>query len=565
MDLQTTRLTRRHALWLGVIGSQAALAAACAAPSPPAAPKSTTPPAAAPPPAPVQTSAAPTAMGAAPAAPAATVAPTPAPVAATAPRSGGTLRMGQPFELSSLDGHLGFTGAADTLGQVFDRLTEYDDNLKPQPRLAESWEFNGDLTQLKLNLRKNVQFHTGRELTSDDIKWNMLRVRDPKTGVTQLAAQSSWWATIDTPDKYTVVLTSDKPRPFVFDMFETFNIVDPVTMQGADARITAVGTGPFSFGEWVQGQYFSVNRNKNYWQTGKPYLDGIRVVPFRAPSALVAQLEASAIDVAMLPALMDYARLGKDPTYGTISNPRSGSVCVVNVNTEFPPLDQKSVRQALSHAINRQRYIDVARAGVGNAQTLPWSSASPAFQADKNKLFAYDLDRARALLQGAGVSNLTLEFVYFPGNPSEGLAEIYQSDLATLGITLKIMPVDPLAWRDYNQIGNVKYKGVSGGASGYSNYEPVTLLTNSTAWNHTGNSAAYKSERYSDLVNTAATEPDLAKRRAIYSDLNDLILDEAFVLTVAPTPEVAIYQARTVQGLKYGQHGSIEWVNVSMS
>ena len=161
------------------------------------------------------------------------------------------------FELSSLDGHLGFTGAADTLGQVFDRLTEYDDNLAPQPRLAESWEFDANLTRLKFNLRKNVVFHTGREMTSDDIKWNMLRVRDPKTGLTQLAAQSNWWTSIDTPDKYTLLLTSDKPRPFVFDMFESFNIVDPVTMEGPDAKTSAVGTGPFSFTEWIQGDHFS--------------------------------------------------------------------------------------------------------------------------------------------------------------------------------------------------------------------------------------------------------------------------------------------------------------------
>jgi peptide/nickel transport system substrate-binding protein len=286
------------------------------------------------------------------------------------------------------------------------------------------------------------------------------------------------------------------------------------------------------------------------------------VLPFKAQSALIAQLEAGAIDVAMTPSMMDYARLQKDPTYGTISNPHSGSVCVVNVNTTFPPLDQKEVRQALSYAMNRQRYIDVARAGVGNAQSLPWSAASPAFQADKNAVYAFDLDKARSLLKAAGVSNLALDFVYFPGNPSEGLAEIYQADLAALGITLNILPVDPLAWRDLNQIGALKYKGLSGGASGYANFEPITLLTSSTAWNYTGNSSGYQSERYSNLIMTASVEPDSNKRKSAYSDLNDVILDDAFVLTVAPTPEVAVYQAKSLHGLQYSQHGSIPWTNV---
>jgi peptide/nickel transport system substrate-binding protein len=541
-------LNRRAALRLLLIGGQLAILAACTGTNQAA---------------PTSIPAAPPKPGTAATTGATSVAvntPAPAP-AASAPKTGGILRMGQPLEVSSLDGHLGFTGAADTLGQVFDRLTEYDAKLVPQPRLAESWEFTNNLTQLKLNLRKNVQFHTGRELTSDDIKWNMLRVRDPKTGLTQLAAQSNWWNSIDTPDKYTVVLASEVPRPFVFDMFESFNIVDPVTMQGPDAKTKAVGTGPFAFEEWLQGDHFSVTRNKNYWQTGKPYLDGLRVVPFKAQSSLIAQLEAGSLDVAMTPSMMDYARLQKDATYGTMSNPQSGSVCVVNLNTTFAPLDQKSVRQALNYAINRQRFIDVSRAGVGNAQALPWSGASPAYEPEKNKMFAFDLDKARSLLNQASVSGLTLEFVYFPGNPSEGLAEIYQADLAAVGVTMKITPVDPLAWRDLNQIGALKYKGISGGASGYANFEPVTLMTSSTAWNHTGNSSGYTSERYSSLINSASTEPDLAKRKQAYSQLNDLILDESFVLPVAPTPEVAVFQVKTAHGLKYGQHGSIEWVN----
>ena len=86
-------------------------------------------------------------------------------------------------------------------------------------------------------------------------------------------------------------------------------------------------------------------------------------------------------------------------------------------------------------------------------------------------------------------------------------------------------------------------------------------MTSSTAWNYTGNSSGYQSERYSNLITTASTEPDLNKRKAVYSDLNDLILDESFVLTVAPTPEVAVYLARSLHGLQYSQHGSIQWVN----
>jgi peptide/nickel transport system substrate-binding protein len=102
---------------------------------------------------------------------------------------------------------------------------------------AEAWDFSTDNTRIKLNLRKGVQFHSGRELTSDDIKYNLLRLRDPKNVAIarSMAGQSNWWTSIETPDKSTVVLTSDKPRPGAFDLFQYMNIVDRDVMEGQDA------------------------------------------------------------------------------------------------------------------------------------------------------------------------------------------------------------------------------------------------------------------------------------------------------------------------------------------
>ena len=125
--------------------------------------------------------------------------------------------------------------------------------------LAESWEQATDGKSIKLNLRKGVTFHSGREFTSDDVKYNLLRVRDPKVGTGQLVGMSNWF-TIDTPDKDTVVLKSDVPRPTVFDMFEYFNIVDRELADGPDSKTRSGGTGPFSLIEWVAGDHISFAR-----------------------------------------------------------------------------------------------------------------------------------------------------------------------------------------------------------------------------------------------------------------------------------------------------------------
>ena len=123
--------------------------------------------------------------------------------------------------------------------------------------LAESWDVSPDYKSIKLNLRKGVAYHDGREFTSDDVKYNFLRVRDPKVGAGAYVNQSNWFTSFDTPDKNTIILNSDQPRPLAFDLFERLYMLDKDTMEGPDAKTKANGTGPFTFVEWAQGDHFT--------------------------------------------------------------------------------------------------------------------------------------------------------------------------------------------------------------------------------------------------------------------------------------------------------------------
>jgi peptide/nickel transport system substrate-binding protein len=249
------------------------------------------------------------------------------------PTKGGTLRWGVPDAIVTLDGHFQSQGA-DSIGLVFDQLTGYDDKLTPQPMLADSWDVGSNFSQIKLNLRQGVQYHSGREFTSDDVKYNLLRVRDPKITASGLGAQSAWFTSIDTPDKYTVVLTSDQPRPTAFDLFQQLNIVDRDTMEGPDARTTAVGTGPFAFKEWSQGDHLDLVRNANYWQSNRPLLDGVHILTLTDSQAAIVQFESGALDALKSPAIRDFARFKADPKYRALLNPSTGA------RTSHGPLSQ---------------------------------------------------------------------------------------------------------------------------------------------------------------------------------------------------------------------------------
>src|SRR5215207_6322588 len=177
-------LNRRAALQLLLSGTGVALLSACTSAQAPAAP--TVAPTAAPKPTqpPVQVAATPT-----PAAKPQT--------SAAQPKSGGTLRLGMVGDVSTLDGHNTTPNQFDTTWSVFDRLISYDARLQPQAELAESWDLSPDLRQIKLNLRKGVQWHSGREFTSDDVNYNLLRVRDAKLQIPTLRNQSNWFTTIE--------------------------------------------------------------------------------------------------------------------------------------------------------------------------------------------------------------------------------------------------------------------------------------------------------------------------------------------------------------------------------
>ncbi|MBV9133307.1 MAG: ABC transporter substrate-binding protein, partial [Chloroflexi bacterium] len=278
-ELETVRLSRRAALGWIASGLGTVVLAACA----PAAPA---------------TSGSATVSSASNT----TSAPAAAAGATPQPKSGGTLRYGAQADVNRLDPHFRL---GDVYYTVYDRLTEYDVNHNVQPMLAQSWDVAPDWTSITFHLRSGVMFHNGVELDAAAIKFNSERARDlPNTQLDE----AKWWTSIETPDKYTVTFKSDKPRPLAFDYFEFLNIAEPTA---ANDPAQAVGTGPFKFVEWKQGDSLTLTKNTNYWQAGKPYLDGIVMSVVTDPQAMTTRLEAGALDVAIIP-VTDFIRLKDD-------------------------------------------------------------------------------------------------------------------------------------------------------------------------------------------------------------------------------------------------------------
>ena len=179
----------------------------------------------------------------------------------------------------------------------------------------------------------------------------------------------------------------------------------------------------------------------------------------------------------------------------------------------------------------------------------PWRSNSPAFDPVKQNAYAFDLDKAKSLLNEAGISSLTFDMVIPTGVTEYAtMTQIYQNDLQKIGITLDIKPLATAQRLSLMQ--NQTLNGMYASNDTWAAMEPVSFFTSSSIAGVKRNNAGYYNDRYTQLVDTIATEPDAAKRKALYSGLNDFLLDESFYMAITGNPGKVLASSK-LRGLTY--------------
>jgi peptide/nickel transport system substrate-binding protein len=442
------------------------------------------------------------------------------------PRSGGMLRVGVLGDLLGLDGHL--TTGLDSLRRVWDVVSVLDEKLNTVPVLVESLDLTPDARQMTLKLRSGIQFHTGRELVSDDLVWNFTRLKDPKVNPIY-ANLVKPFASFETPDKSTLRVQFDSPNPFVVDALPNLSIIDPESFAQYGAG-KPVGTGPFTFVEYVQGDHLTLRKNPHYWDSAKPYLDELQFRIFTYAQAMVTEFESGTLDLALQPTLNDWVRTQKDARAQALINQNSGNYMGAAFNTTQPPTDNKLVRQAIQFALDRQRISDTVFQGVEKPLTLLWFPTSPAYDAVKNQTYAFNLDKAGALLAQANVSNVALDFNYPTTAPDFArVGQIWQADLDKIGVKLTLKPTDPVALT--NAMQRQQYTGIAVGTGFYGQLHGGVVWT-SPYFGPINNYAGFKDDKYTQLTLAVYSEADPSKRKPVYDAWNDYVLDQTPVTAI---------------------------------
>jgi ABC-type transport system substrate-binding protein len=384
------------------------------------------------------------------------IASTPAALAQN-PKQGGSAVVTFNNDLTTLDPQVGYDWQNwSVIKSIFDGLMDYKPGTTDlEPDLAESYTVSDDGLTYTFKLRDGVKFHNGRAMTPADVKYSLERAVNPATqspgggyfsaieGYDDLAGgKATELSGVRVVDDKTVSFKLTRPdATFLHLMAINFAYIVPkeeVEKAGTDWGKKPVGTGAFKFVEWVPGQRIVLERNKDYYRKGVPYLDKLTFEFGQDPTVAILRLKNGEVDIigdGIPPA--QFTEIMADPANKElIAEGDQLHTGYVTMNVTQPPFDNLKVRQAVNMAINKDRIVRlINNRGVPAVQPLP--PAMPGYNKD-NKGYAYDPDGAKKLLAEAGQPEITTEIYAMNVDPNPRIAQAIQQDLAAVGIKAEI-------------------------------------------------------------------------------------------------------------------------------
>jgi oligopeptide transport system substrate-binding protein len=465
--------------------------------------------------------------------------------------------------------------------QLYNGLVQIDDSLRVKPAIAKSWDISPDDLQYTFHLRNDVYFHDdplfkdgiGRKAVASDFVYSFSRLLDPK-----IASSGSWIFS----DKITTCNEAFKavndttfriqlkqPFPPLLTLL-TSQIASVIPHEvaehyGKDFRNHPIGTGPFKFKYWKEGEVMVFLKNDKYWEKGKdgsplPHLDAIRATFIGDKQTAFMEFVTGKIDF-----LNDIDGSYRDDILtksGKVTQKYKGKFILntapylntmylgMLVDTTLPivrdcPLKMLKIRQAVNYAIDKQKMIKYLRnsmATPGDAGFVP--AGMPGFDNKQVKGYSYNPEKARTLLAEAGYPNgknlpgivLTTTIGY------RDLIEYVQGQLEQVGIHTRIEIVQSASLRELVAKNGVNFfygSWIADYPDG-ENYLSLFYSKNKIPWgpNYTG----FSNKEFDRLFEQCYHETNDQQRYALYRRMDNIIMQNAPVVILYYDKLVNLYQ-----------------------
>jgi peptide/nickel transport system substrate-binding protein len=480
----------------------------------------------------------------------------PGPANAQKPKYGGTIKIGSFQNIDTLDPHqTTFITACAIHNNIYNgllKITSPDGKgVEFKPELAREWEIQGDRVHV-FRLQKGVTFHDGQPCTAAEVKASLERVKDKAQSPIH-AWKLELLEHIETPDSHTVKLHFAKPYPFLRVALTgstgragTIVSVKAAKEKGKAFGRNPVGTGPFKFVEWKEGDYILLEKNPSYWESDGgnklPYLDKVLIKFIIEPSTLVAAVKTGEVDGINSVSPQFVSELRRDPKLNVFTAVGGNWRCM-HFNQAKEPFSDKALRKAVAFAIDRKEIVDRVEFGEAIVAHGPISPPmggfyDPAFESGKNGQY-FDLEQAKAFMkQSKHANGVEVSLLSNTAGTAPRQCEVVQAQLAKIGVRVKIELADsPTFRRRWLQEKQWDLVHLQWDADLDPDETIYPELHSTEAWT----AGKWVNKDFDRAVESARAEPDTKKRKKFYEDAVKAIVEDAPVAIVLHANEQKIF------------------------
>ena len=461
-----------------------------------------------------------------------------------APVEGGILRFGTDSEPTGFDPHtVSEEASLRVINQLYETLVSTNADMTFYGELAESWEIPDDVTYI-FYLRQGVKFHSGREMTAEDVVYSFNRVlgRTEAGDIGALGSSASYYggiASVEATDTYTVKFTLEAPNAaFLNALSNNYGaIVDKdVIDENGDLMRADGGTGPFQLVDWLPDNYVELAKFEDYWEADRVQLGGITYYLIGDESARLAALRTGEIDIANLSSTNVTAAEAEENL--SVLGYQTNDYIAVGCNLSTPALQDKNVRQAMSYALDRQAIINI----VYNGQAAVSSMVPPAMghwslDVSTMDLYQFNLDKAKELMEAAGYredNRLTLKLAARLMGSLRQAAVVSQQQLSQIYIDVEITNLESGEYVDIWGKMSTPEAGfdlmvVNDGAG----TDPNRSISFFFGTGASANVFGFSNERVDELCALGLATTDEAQREEYYNEAQEICIDDCTKLCIA--------------------------------
>jgi peptide/nickel transport system substrate-binding protein len=464
--------------------------------------------------------------------------------------------------------------------QIFNGLVQIDSSLQTLPCIAKSWQISEDAMTYTFNLRNDVYFHDdpifkngkGRKVTANDFVYSFYRLIDPK-----VASSGGWIFSDKVKDEHNFIALNDstfqiklvRPFPPFMSLLTTqYCSVVPkevVEHYGKDFRSHPIGTGPFKFKYWKEGEILVLLKNDHYFEKdakGKalPYLDAVKASFITdKQSGFMSFLKKDLdfyynVDGSYRDDILTKSGKMTSKYKGKFTLTKSPYLCteyvgiLVDTNLSIvkkSPLRLKKIRQAINYAIDRDRLIKYLRNGIGVAATSGFiPKGMPGFDSLAVHGYSYNPKLAARLLEeagfpeGKGLTEITLNTT----TTYKDLIEFIQGELTAVGIKTKIDVSPSASLRDLMSKNNVNFFRGSWLADYGDGENFLSMFYSKNKVPYGPNYTAFYNKNFDQLFEKSYYETNNEKRFELYRKMDQMVMDYAPVVPLFYDQSVVMLQ-----------------------